>query len=385
MRIIEGKSGVWHLGPGGTLLLPSHFYEDGRLTAEGACELERADIAHRAPSNRYNLTVVTSTACNLGCPYCFQNTDTAAPGRFDPPRIDKEVLDGPTIDRIVDFTRPRMEQAGATRLFVLLFGGEPLLNPWACRELLVRLGVLGPVTASMVSNGVLLTTRKAKRLESVGLRSVQITLDGPRELHDGLRATRSGRGTFDAILDNLVAVQEATALRLTLRLNTTSEGLPLLEDLVRDLSVRLDPTRCNLDIAPVLNYAGMFDNVLDRSGGEVETILRAYAAALDSGFEVGWPGGGECGFCTDQDGVSGAVINADGTLYSCWETIGKPEYEVGTIDDGYSDYPQERWVSCGEFSKKSATEAASKAFDDALSVGLLEMLRRRSRALESAR
>ncbi|MFF0388227.1 radical SAM protein [Kitasatospora sp. NPDC004615] len=383
MRIIEGRSGVWHLGPGGTLLLPHRYYRDGVLTEEGARELEQADLTRRAPKSDYSLTVVTSTACNLGCPYCFQNTDAAQPGRFDPPRIDRQVLDGPTIDRIVEFTRPRMERAGARRLFVLLFGGEPLLNPWACRELLVRLAALGPVAASMVSNGVLLTPRRAEKLEQVGLRSVQITLDGPKELHDSLRATRSGRGTYESILDNLAAVQGATALRFGLRLNTTAEGLPHLEGLVRSLAERVDPSRCTLDIAPVLNYEGMFGDVLDRSGGEVETILAAYTAALEAGFTVNWPGGGECGFCGERDGTSGAVVNADGTLYSCWETIGKPGYEVGDIDGGYTSYPQERWVSCGEFAQQSATEAASRAFDDTLSVGLLELLRTHKRRTEA--
>lgn len=375
MRVIEGKSGYWYLGPSATLLLPRRFHEDGELNAEGRAELEQSGIGQPKPTTRYSLTVVTSTACNLGCPYCFQNTEAAQPGRFDPPRIPKKVLDGPMIDRIVDFTRPRMRAAGLDQLFVLLFGGEPLLNRWGCAELLSRLAELGPVAASMVSNGVLLTPRVAKRLESVGLRSVQITLDGPRDLHDSTRFTRSGRGTFDKVLANCAAVQEETGLRLSLRLNTTAEGLPFLEDLVEGLADRLDPARCNLDIAPVLNYAGMYDTVMDRSSDDVGTLLRAYDAALERGFTVGWPSGGACGFCGERDGTTGAVINAEGTLYSCWETIGKPGYEVGSVDEGYTAYPADRWVSCGEFAVSATTAAQSKAFDDALTVGLLELLR----------
>jgi len=379
MRVIEGKSGYWYLGPSATLLLPRKFHDGGQLTDEGRAELEQSGIEQPKPASRYSLTVVTSTACNLGCPYCFQNTEAAAPGRFDPPRIPRKVLDGPMIDRIVDFTRPRLQAAGLDRLFVLLFGGEPLLNRWGCAELLVRLARLAPVTASMVSNGVLLTARAAKRLEDVGLRSVQITLDGPRELHDSTRFTRAGRGTFDKVLDNCAAVQQATGLTLSLRLNTTAEGLPHLGDLVGELATRLDPARCNLDIAPVLNYDGMFDPVMDRSADDVETLLGAYTAALEHGFTVGWPGGGACGFCGERDGTTGAVINAEGTLYSCWETIGKPGYEVGTVDDGYTEYPLERWVSCGEFAVSATTAAQSRAFEDALTVGLLELLREHRR------
>jgi uncharacterized protein len=286
------------------------------------------------------------------------------------------------IERIAAFTEPRLARSGTGRLFVLLFGGEPLLNRWGCRELLVRLGELAPVTASMVSNGVLLTERTARDLYAVGLRSAQITLDGPRELHDALRATRAGRGTFDKILDNLAAVQRGTALQLALRLNITPEGLPFLDELVAGLADRLDANRCHLDVAPVLNYAGMFDDVLERSANEVDTILRGYATALDRGFKVGWPSGGSCGFCGERDGTTGAVVNADGTLYSCWETIGKPGYEVGDIESGYADYPADRWLSCGDFAAHSGPAAAERSFDDRLTVGLLELLRTHRRRAE---
>ncbi|MFE9452210.1 radical SAM protein [Streptomyces sp. NPDC006739] len=377
MKVLEGKSGIWCLGPGGVALLPPAFAEAGRLTPEGQAEVRRVGIDRKRPADRYSLTVVTATNCNLGCPYCFQNTGSAAPGRFDPPRIEKLVLDSGTIERIAGFARSRMRAAGVNGLFVLLFGGEPLLNPAACLDLLVRLGRLAPVSASMVTNGVLLHARSAVDLEAAGLRSAQITLDGPAALHDRLRATRAGRPTFDRIVDNIAAAQQNTALTFNFRINTTPEALPFLEELIHDLATRVDASRCAIDIAPVLNYAAMFDSVLDRSASDVATILRSYATALDEGFQVGWPSAKSCGFCTERDGATGAVVNADGTLYSCWETIGKPGYEVGSIDSGYHDYDPAVWVSCGEFAVHQTTEPVYEAFDRALTVGLLEMLRSR--------
>lgn len=378
LRILEGQSGVWCQDTGGTLLLPFAYAVDGQLTAEGHAEVTRSGITGHRPHTRYSLTVVTATDCNLGCPYCFQNTAPAEPGRFDPPRIPRAVLDDGTIEKIAAFTGSRMRRAGMDRLFVLLFGGEPLLNPAACRALLTRLGRLAPVTASMVSNGVLLTPATARDLSALGLRSVQVTLDGPRDLHDGIRTSRAGRGTFERIIANLAAAQETTDLRFTLRVNATADVLPRLEELATHLAGRLDASRCVFDVAPVLNYAGLYDAGIDHTGAEVSAVLRGYAAALDHGFEVGWPGAGACGFCTERDGTTGAVVNADGTLYSCWETIGKPGYEVGTVQTGYTDYPDSVWVSCGEFAaRESATGSA--LFADRLAVGLMELLRGRRR------
>ncbi|MFE5791417.1 radical SAM protein [Streptomyces sp. NPDC056503] len=384
LRILQGQSGVWCQGAGGTLLLPFPYAVDGRLTEQGHAEVARAGITEQRPRSRYSLTVVTATDCNLGCPYCFQNTAPAAPGRFDPPRIPRAALDDGTIERIADFTDARMRQAGLDRLFVLLFGGEPLLNPAACRALLTRLGRLAPVTASMVTNGVLLTPTIARDLGALGLRSAQITLDGPRELHDGLRTTRAGRGTFDRILDNLAAAQRTTDLRFTLRINTTAEVLPRLPELAAHLAERLDASRCVFDVAPVLNYAGLYDAGIGHTDPEVAAVMRGYAAALDHGFEVGWPGRGACGFCTERDGTTGAVVNADGTLYSCWETIGKPGYEVGTLDEGYTDYPEHAWVSCYEFAAGESGSGAA-GFADRIAVGLMELLREHRRRTASAR
>ncbi|MFJ3231110.1 radical SAM protein [Streptomyces sp. NPDC086787] len=384
VRVLEGKSGIWCLGPAGTALLPTRFAEGGQLTPEGHAEVTRVGITRKRPARSYSLTVVTATHCNLGCPYCFQNTGQAAPGRFDPPRIPKFALDSGTIERIAGFAEPRMRAAGLSRLFVLLFGGEPLLNPRACRELLLRLGELAPVGASMVTNGVLLRATLARQLYDAGLRSAQITLDGPPELHDRLRATRAGRGTFDRIVDNIAEAQQVTDLRFDFRINTTPDALPGLKDLIGLLATRVDASRCGLHLAPVLNYAGGFDAVIDRSSSDVATLLGAYATALDAGFQVGRPSGASCGFCGERDGVTGAVVNADGTLYSCWETIGKPGYEVGTIDSGYTDYDPRLWVSCAEFAVREAPETVWRAFDDALTVGLLELLRSRRRMTAKA-
>jgi len=44
-------------------------------------------LAYRDRTGRYSLTVLTATACNLGCGYCFENiaADPPVPGAADPP------------------------------------------------------------------------------------------------------------------------------------------------------------------------------------------------------------------------------------------------------------------------------------------------------------
>lgn len=358
MRLVPGRSGWWCIAPSGTALLPAGWVTGGALARHARAALELTGITEPKPVTAYALTVLTSTRCNLGCPYCFQNTGTAAPGRFDPPRIAAATLRPRTVRSIATFTRDRMAAAGLSKLHVLLFGGEPLANPRGCTELLARLGEIAELSAfsaAMVSNGTLLDAPLAAQLEVLGLRSVQITLDGPQWIHDTLRVTRSGRGTFDRILDNVAVAQQATDLRVDLRINLTPAVLPYLAELIGQVAGRLCATRCRLGIAPV---------------GEVppeaaEQVVAAYAVARAAGFRIPRPTDGRCAYCAEPDGRTGAVVNADGILYSCWESAGRPGFEVGDVESGYRAYPAGRWVRCTK---------ASQRFVDAVDAGLLDLL-----------
>src|ERR1700735_974847 len=104
-RIIKGKENWWFVGPGGLARLRDHHLPadgglsapaeeprwfvapaglprrrehhltaDGGLSASAEEHLREQGLFSAAPHRTYALTVLTSTDCNLGCAYCFQNT-----------------------------------------------------------------------------------------------------------------------------------------------------------------------------------------------------------------------------------------------------------------------------------------------------------------------
>jgi uncharacterized protein len=371
-RLMRGRRGWWCVGPGGTALVPRSLVSDGRLTVQGMAEVGRLGLL-TPPTDHYNITVVTATGCNLGCPYCFQNTGPAEPGRYDPPRIKRLSMSSGVVDAVVSFTRARMTALGVSRLNVLLFGGEPLLNPFACLEVLRRCAELGDVRGSMISNGVALRVALAQRLCDAGLRSVQVAVDGQRDCHDRLRTTRRGGGTFDTIVTNVAAAQAATCLRFTFRINMSAAALPGIEGLLTDLATRIDPRRTGLGFAPIHDYGWSSDGLLDPSPRTAARIVAAYARAHQLGFRVRGPGPDYCAFCTDERGRRGAVIGADGSLFSCWESVGRRDYEVGTAADGYRHYPADRWVRCGSLVRHATPERFAH-FRDEVDAGLLDLL-----------
>lgn len=377
-RVLRGERNWWFLGPGGVAkLYSSHISSDGGPSAEAAEWLRAQGMYRKAERKAYSLTVLTTTHCNLGCSYCFQNLAQDESGGTAPPRISFARLSFETIRKILEFARHRMTKAGLSRLHITLFGGEPLLNPRGCEELLETARPLGLRSADMVSNGTLLSGVTVRRLQDLGLRSIQITFDGDQPDHDASRVKRTGGGTFDAIVSNIREVQDVTDVPFGFRINVTKQNVPGIEQLIDRLAARLNAGRCGIYFKIVGDVGNGFRNDLAASDQLIQKFIGWNRQALAHGFRVGRPRERvPCPACSFPGGTYGAVVNADGTLFSCWETAGKPGLQVGTVVDGY--LPEEvissRWTTCEEDYQNFADLDAWERFHDTVDAALLDDL-----------
>jgi uncharacterized protein len=376
-RVLRSQYGWWFIGNRTwTLLRPDQVGPEGTVRADADDFLRREGAYRPRTPSSFSLTVLTSTACNLGCGYCFQNTAADASGGHRPLRIERQRLDSDTVGKIIAFTDWRMKQAGLGQLYLLLFGGEPLLNPSGCLELLRRSHEIGLDRAAMVSNGVLLRRALAVDLYGAGLRDVQITFDGSREDHDSIRVKRSGAATFDTIVRNVARATEATGLRWNLRVNVSHHNYERIGELFGQLKDQLDPTRCTVNFAWVGDAGFGYDNDLAHAGKVGDCFVQWTIAALEAGFRIVRPSmHTTCQICSEPGGHSGAVINADGTLYSCWQSAGKAGWDVGTIDSGYRDVDsvRDRWVTCG-YEYRQADQGVVSSFQDSVDSRILDYL-----------
>ncbi len=395
-RVIRGERCWWFLGAGGIARLRrEHLTSEHTLRPAAERALREQGLFARPAYRSYSLTVLTSTHCNLGCAYCFQNVDQDPSGGNRPPRIGYSRLTSETITAIVDFTARRQAAAGLDRLVLMLFGGEPLLNPAGCLELLERAAPLGLRWASMTSNGTLLTPRLARDLVRLGLRDVQVTFDGDRRDHDRIRVRRTGGGTFDDIVRAMAEATAATEgmgdtpggasggtpgpriapLRWNIRVNVSHHNHQGIDALIERLAAALDPGRCALYFARVGDVGIGYRNDLAFSTEMAARFIRWQRRAVDLGFTVARPGVvTPCQACSFRDGRYGAVVNADGTLYSCWETVGKPGWQVGTVREGYLPEVADRWISCEESYRYADDLSAVTRFQDTVDAALLDHL-----------
>src|ERR1700733_14334516 len=92
-RVLRSQYGWWFIGNRTwTLLRPDQVGPEGTVRADADDFLRRGGAYRPRTPSSFSLTVLTSTACNLGCGYCFQNTAADASGGHRPLRIERQRL-----------------------------------------------------------------------------------------------------------------------------------------------------------------------------------------------------------------------------------------------------------------------------------------------------
>lgn len=189
-----------------------------------------------------NVTIAPTLACNFRCAYCDQPAETRA-----------QTITDEIAEAIVAYIDKRLDSI--EQFSVTWYGGEPLLvlprlmsMQKAILSLCGKRGI-GVITC-VVTNGWFLDAPTAKRLAEVGIRQVQVTLDGPPEVHNSRRPTRNGDHTFDRILGNVQAAQEYLDVRLRVNVDgDNASGLLALLDLLENSGLTE-----NVYLAPIVCY-----------------------------------------------------------------------------------------------------------------------------------
>ncbi|WP_460652346.1 radical SAM protein [Kribbella endophytica] len=348
-----------------------------RLAPQAAAALDAGDFYRLHRPDNYAVTVLTATACNLGCAYCFQNTAAPDPGSFAPPRIKNAALDRDLVDATVAFVRRQQNAAGLSTVSVLLFGGEPLLNIEGCVRVLEGMTGLGLADAEIVTNGVLLTLPTARALHEAGLRRVQITFDGAQQAHDQIRVTRNGRPTYATILRNVrVAAEKLPNLAWNFRVNVSHRTVGHLDRLIDDLSsIAAVARKVSFHLALIDDTGLGYENDVRHDDDLADRFIAVNRRAIAMGMRI--PPSqplSVCPYCSTVGGGRGAVINGDGGLYSCWENAGRDGWQVGDVQRGYADRASvaARWVACDFDVKSHGAPDATRRFLDRIDAAALD-------------
>ncbi|MFZ2725509.1 MAG: TIGR04463 family radical SAM/SPASM RiPP maturase [Methylococcaceae bacterium] len=284
--------------------------------------------AHRFNRQTLILTIAPTLACNFACDYCFQGQDKPM-----------ETMGVEVQDAIVAFVEKLAPEL--KHVHIAWYGGEPLLRMNIIESLSDRIMAVCAqhglkYDAMIVTNGYNLKPDVAQSLLQRKVQSVQVTLDGNQDYHDGRRYLLSGASTFAKILKNLKAVVE-TPLKINIRINIDHRNGPGVHQLIDTLVEEGLANKKNfrLYFAPIeamtVGCHSIEDSCMSKAEyGEMETAF--YRHAFDKGLvALPYPPRfhGSCGAVRP----SSFVIIPSGDIHKCWDTVTFSEHAIGSIFD----------------------------------------------------
>ena len=340
---------------------------DGRLFSEDKFEVDAQSFKNRQSVIKA-ICLHVAHGCNLNCEYCF-----AGKGEYG--GTDKGLMPLEVGKRALDFL---IENSGTRKnLEVDFFGGEPLLNWDVCKKL-VKYGRSKEkeynknFRFTLTTNGVLVDDDVIDFCNKE-MSNVVMSLDGRKCVHDRLRKTPNGKGSYDLIIDKFKKFADARGdkeyyVRGTYTHYNTdfSKDLLHLADMgFKELSV--EPVVCDpampyaltKEDLPILKeqYQILADEMLERYRKGNGFTFYHYMINLDSGPCIVKRISG-CGVGTEY-----MAVTPSGDLYPCHQFVGEDKFKIGNIYDGVTN-PEvlTQFKTCNVYSHKECKDCFAKLY-----------------------
>jgi len=284
---------------------------------------------------RVGLTLVMTYSCNLACPYCYEGNKKTKGG----------LLTSEKIDTILTFAKNHEQNDKKPVISISFYGGEPLLNWKGCKYTLERLeemkekGEIQDYSTGFVTNGTLINEGIISAINTYNIYSMQITLDGPKEIHDKRRIRANGEGTFDEIIENIKLLKDEITnekFRLGLRINvdkTNYKQIPELLDFLKKKGLNDIPISYGI-VRSTIPYCSDCNTFVFLGRDLPEYLPLLWKEAYKRGFKIATRPNLKFSYCV-YDSPNGYVIDPELKVYPCWEMVGDDKYCTGKIkEDG---------------------------------------------------
>lgn len=277
-----------------------------------------------------DITILTTYACNLNCTYCYEDGIRAATS-----------MKNDVCQRAILWIIKRLEAVRPNTLRLLFFGGEPLLNTTpirfiseelyhACTRRKINLEI------RLITNGVLLTGEIVDYLKQFGLKGIKVTIDGDKSIHDSKRPYRDGRGSFDAIIENLLQIRGKAPIMIGGNFDdSVKQTIPAFLDRLKSLGFTGKDIE-TIRFKPVLGIRGI------RTNGCTDDMACTFSSINPEDFLWIRSEIEKRGFATSEDIAIGPceavrehnyIIDPIGKIYKCAGFVGREEFIIGDISN----------------------------------------------------
>ena len=272
------------------------------------------------------LRILTTTACNARCPYCYEKGFKA------------ETMDEKTARAVVEYIlkMPKLE-----KFYIHWFGGEPLLNTkvidFIMENVYDKLKSNGTeLHIYFTSNGSLLDEKMARKAKNIWHADYfQITIDDIGEKYDNIKRYINKKYNYSRVIQNIGFLLNE-GIKVVLRINYYENEVSKVKEIVDNLSEKFLIYCKNgllvFDPAPIFNSNSA-------SCSNCEKVYNMFEPAkylIEKGFSTEEYAfnlkfkGGQCYACHQGS----FVVAPNGDLYKCTVTMSDKNAGVGNIFTG---------------------------------------------------
>ena len=340
--------------------------EQGKLFTEDKYENLAFDFKKRNTVIKALCLHIAHT-CNLNCEYCF-----ASQGKYHGERALMSLEVG---KRAIDFL---IENSGSrVNLEVDFFGGEPLMNFEVVKEIVAYARSIEKkynknFRFTLTTNGMLVDDDVIE-FANKECHNVVLSLDGRKEIHDNLRKTVNGKGSYDVIVpkfQEFVKRREGRGyyVRGTYTHNNTDFTYDIfhMADLgFTELSMEPvvcspdDPYALTYDDLPVLfeQYEILAKEMLKREKEGRPLTFYHYMIDLTGGPCIYKRISG-CGSGTEY-----MAVTPWGDLYPCHQFVGDDKYKLGDIWNGVDNHEvQNEFKLCNAYARPDCKDCWARLY-----------------------
>ena len=305
--------------------------------------------------------------CNLTCEYCF-----ASQGKY---QGDRALMSFEVGKQALDFL---IAHSGSRRnLEVDFFGGEPLMN-WDVVKRLVAYGREQEkihnkkFRFTLTTNGMLIDDDVIE-FANKEMHNVVLSLDGRKEVHDSLRKTASGKGSYDIIVPKFQKLVESRGGKgYYVRGTFTHNNVEFTKDLLHmaDLGfteLSMEPVVCGPDEPyalteadkPILfeQYELLAKEMIRRKKAGNGFTFYHYMIDLKAGPCVYKRISG-CGSGTEY-----LAVTPWGELYPCHQFVGDPKYSMGDVWQGVTNTAlRDEFKQCNAYARPGCRDCWARMY-----------------------
>lgn len=283
-------------------------------------QLPDKEIFGSLTNKNQELIIFPTEKCNFRCTYCYED--------FSIGRMSKDIVKG--IKALMAKRAPELDN-----LYLSWFGGEPLV----AKDIVVDIskyayelsreynfGYVGEIT----TNGYSLTPKVFSQLTEVNVLKYQISLDGPKEIHNMTRLRADGKGTFERIWENLLSIRDSNKpVSITIRVHLDNEKLNYIDSLIADIRKEfIFDRRFSVFFKPIEKLGGKNDDKLDMLNTNKRKDVIAELQKKLYGKTILKEDGANICYAAKPNSL---IIRSDGKINKCTVALNDSRNHIGTL------------------------------------------------------